>query len=54
MQTVVEIGPSNSPQRQLRRKDATEKMNNLTLARALTQVLGFSSADAKDLKAYMD
>ena len=52
MQTFVEIGPSNSSQRQQRRKDATEQMNNLTLARALTQVLGFSSADASDPKAH--
>ena len=46
MQTLVEIGPSNASQRQHRRKDATEQMKNLTLARSRTQVPGFSSADA--------
>ena len=46
MQTLVEIGPSNASQGQHRRKDATEQMKNLTLARTRTQVPGFSSADA--------
>ena len=46
MQTLVEIGPCNASQGHHRSKDATEQMKNLTLARARTQVLGFSSADA--------
>ena len=46
MQTLVEIGPSNASQGQHRRKDATEQMKNLTLARIRTKVPGFSSADA--------
>ena len=46
MQTPVEIGPSNDSQGQYRRKDVTEQMRNLTLARIRTQVPGFSSADA--------
>ena len=46
MQTLVEIGPSNASQGQHRRKDATEQMKNLTLARTRTQVPRFSSADA--------
>ena len=46
MQTIVEIEPSNASQGQHRRKDATEQMKNLTLARTRTQVLGFSSAVA--------
>ena len=46
MQTLVEIGPSNASQVQHRRKDATEQMKNLTLARTRTQVPGISSADA--------
>ena len=50
MQTLVEIGPSNASQGQRRRKDATEQMTNLTLARTRTQVLGFSSADALTTK----
>ena len=37
---------SNASQGQHRRKDATEQMKNLTLARTRTQVPGFSSADA--------
>ena len=41
-----EVGPSNAWQGQRGRKDATEQMNNLTLARTPTQVPGFSSADA--------
>ena len=45
MQTLVEIGPSNASQWQHRRKDATEQMKNLTLAKTRTQVPGFSSAD---------
>ena len=49
MQTPVEIGPSNASQVQHRRKDATEQMKNLTLARTRTQVLGISSADALPL-----
>ena len=47
MQTLVKIGSSNSSQRQHGRKDATEQMKNLTLARTRTQVLGISSADAR-------
>ena len=50
MQTLVEIGPSNASQGQHRRTDATEQMNNLTLARTRTQVPGFSSADALTTK----
>ena len=50
MQTLVEIGPSNASQVQHRRKDATEQMKNLTLARTPTQVPGFSSADASATK----
>ena len=50
MQTLVEIGPSNASQGQHRRKDATEQMKNLTLARTRTQVPGFSSADALTTK----
>ena len=46
MQTHVEIGLSSALQWQHRRKDATEQMKNLTLARTRTQVPGFSSADA--------
>ena len=46
MQTLVEIGPSNASQVQHRRKDATEQMKNLTLARTRTQVPVISSADA--------
>ena len=46
IQTVVEIGPCNASQVQHRRKDATEQMKNLTLARTRTQVPGISSADA--------
>ena len=50
MQALVEIGPSNASQGQHRRKDETEQMKNLTLARTRTQVLGFSSADASPTK----
>ena len=50
MQTLVEIGPSNASQGQHRRKDATEQIKNLTLARTRTQVPGFSSADALTTK----
>ena len=50
MQTLVEIGPPNASQGQHRRKDATEQMKNLTLARTRTQVPGFSSADALTTK----
>ena len=46
MPTLVEIGPSNASQGQHRRKDATEQINNLTLAGSRNQVPGFSSADA--------
>ena len=46
MQTLVEIGPSNSSLGQHRRKDSMEQMKNVTLARTRTQVPGFSSADA--------
>ena len=45
MQTLVEIGPSRASQGKHRRKDATEQMNNLTLARTRNQIPGFSSAD---------
>ena len=38
MQILVEIGPSNASQWLHRRKDATEQMKNLTLARTRTQV----------------
>ena len=44
--TLVEIGPSNASQGQHRRKDATEQIKNLTLARTRTQVPDFCSADA--------
>ena len=50
MQTLVEIGPSNASQGQQRRKDATEQMINLALARTRTQVLGFISADGLPTK----
>ena len=50
MKTLVEIGPSNASQGQHRRKDATEQMKNLKLARTRTQVPGFSSADALTTK----
>ena len=46
MQTLVKIVPSNASQGKHRRKDATEQMKNLTLARTRTLVPGFSSADA--------
>ena len=46
MQTLVEIGHSNASQVQDRKKDATEQMKNLTLARTRTLVPGISSADA--------
>ena len=46
MQTLVEIGPSNASHVQHRRKDATEQMKNLTLARTRTLVPGIYSADA--------
>ena len=46
MQILVEIGLSSASQGQHGRKDATEQMKNLTLARTRTQVPGFSSADA--------
>ena len=50
MLTLVKIGPSNASQGQHRRKDTTEQIKNLTLARTRTQVLGFSSADALPTK----
>ena len=50
MQTLVEIGPSNASHGQHRRKDATEQIRNLSLARTRTHVLGFSSADALPTK----
>ena len=50
MQTLVEIGPYNASQGQHRRKDATEQMKNITLARTRTEVPGFSSADALPTK----
>ena len=46
MQTLVEIGHSNASQVQDWKKDATEQMKNLTLARTRTQVPVISSADA--------
>ena len=46
MQTLVEIGHSNASQVQDWKKDATEQMKNLTLARTPTQVPVISSADA--------
>ena len=46
MQNPYEIGPSNASHGQHIRKDGTEQMKNLTLARTRTQVLGMSSADA--------
>ena len=46
MQTLVEIGHSNASQVQKWKKDATEQMKNLTLARTRTQVAVISSADA--------
>ena len=53
MQTFVEIGPSNASQGQHRRKDATEQMKNVTLARTRTHVPRFSSADALATKIRM-
>ena len=50
MQTLVEIGPSNASQLQHRRKDATEQIKNLTLAKTRTHVLGYCSADALPTK----
>ena len=38
MQTLFKIGLSNASQGQHRRKDATEQMKNLTLARTRTSV----------------
>ena len=46
MQILVEIGHSNASQVQDWKKDATEQMKNLTLARTRTQVPVISSADA--------
>ena len=46
MQTLVEIGHSNASQVQNWKKDATEQMKNLTLARTRTQVAVISSANA--------
>ena len=46
MQTLVEIGHSNASQVQDWKKDATEQMKNLTLARTRTHVPVISSADA--------
>ena len=46
MQTLVEIGHSNASQVHDWKKDATEQMKNLTLARTRTQVPVISSADA--------
>ena len=50
MQTPDKIGPSNASLGQHRRKDATEQMKNLTLARIRTQVPGFSCDDALTTK----
>ena len=46
MQTLVEIGHSNASQVQDWKKDSTEQMKNLTLARTRTQVAVIASADA--------
>ena len=46
MQTLVEIRHSNASQVQEWKKDATEQMKNLTLARTRAQVAVISSADA--------
>ena len=46
MQTLVEIRHSNASQVQDWKKDATEQMKNLTLARTRAQVAVISSADA--------
>ena len=50
MQTHVEIGPSNASPGLHRRNDATEQMQNPTIARIRTQVTGFSRADALTTK----
>ena len=50
MQTLVEIGHSNASQVQDWKKDATEQMKNLTLARTRAQVAVISSADALAIK----
>ena len=47
MQTLTK---KNASQGQHGRKDATEQIKNLTLARTRTQVLGISSADALPTK----
>ena len=46
MQTLVEIGPSNTSQGLHRRMDATEQMKNMTLAWTRTHFLENSSDDA--------
>ena len=43
MQTLVEIGPSYASQGQHRRKDATEQMEHLTLARTFSSMLPMRS-----------
>ena len=53
MHTLVENGPSNASQGQHRRKEATEQMKNLTLARTRPQVLGISSADTLPTKLWV-
>ena len=53
MQTLVEIGHSNASQVQDWKKDATEQMKNLTLARTRTQVPVISSADALATKQHV-
>ena len=50
MQILDEIGSSNASQEKRGRKDATEQMKNLTLAKTRTQVPGYSSADALTTK----
>ena len=50
MKSLVEIRPSNASQGHHRRKDATELMKNLTLARIRTQVPGFICADVLTTK----
>ena len=50
MQILDEIGSSNASQEKRGRKDATEQMKNLTLAKTRTKVPGYSSADALTTK----
>ena len=50
MQTHVEIGPSNASPGQHRRNDATEQMQNPTLARIQHRSPDLKSADALTTK----